>query len=583
MRRTKIVCTIGPASENPEAVAALIEAGMDVARLNFSHGKSEEHWHRLRTVREASRKLGKIVAILVDTRGPEVRTGFLENGEFFLEEGTVFTLTTAPGFGNREKVSVSYPGLAEEVKPGQIILVDDGLISLRVEKVCGEEIRCRVLHGGILRSNRGLNLPGAELKLPALSEADRADLKKALEMGVHFVAASFSRRRDDILEVRRFLESEHSEAKVIAKIENSSGLDNFEQILEAADGVMIARGDLGVEIPAEEVPLIQKKIIRLCNRAGKPVITATQMLDSMIRHPRPTRAEASDVANAIFDGTDAVMLSGETAIGRYPVESVKTMARISRRAEEALDFRRILAEGRSAVKKNVTDAISFSTCEVAEELEAAAIITSTESGHTARMVSKYKPRAPIIAVTPRERVAAQLQLTWGVTPVLCPPAETTDEMFHTAIRVSKEAGLIKDGDLVVITAGVPVGVSGTTNLLRVENVGEIVVKGTGIGKKAVFGKAVVVKDEPDLAGVEEGAILVTGAADGSFLPALEKAAALVTEEGGLSSCGAIMALHLGKPAIVGAEKATQLIRSGDPITVYSARGLVYRGKAAVAR
>jgi pyruvate kinase len=344
---------------------------------------------------------------------------------------------------------------------------------------------------------------------------------------------------------------------------------------------MVARGDLGVEIPAEEVPLLQKKIISTCNRAGKPVITATQMLDSMIRHPRPTRAEASDVANAIFDGTDAVMLSGETAVGRFPVEAVETMARISRRAEEALDFKRILAETRSAVKKNVTDAISFSTCEVAEELRAAAIITSTESGHTARMVSKYKPRAPVIAVTPRERVAAQLQLTWGVTPVLCPPVESTDEMFHTATRVSKEAGLIGDGDLVVITAGVPVGVSGTTNLLRVETVGEILVKGTGIGKKAVFGKAAVIEETADMAGIEEGQILVTRAADRSILPALEKAAAVVTEEGGLTSYGAILALHLGKPAIVGAEKATRIIRSGDPITVDSTRGLIYRGKAIV--
>ncbi len=581
MLRTKIVCTIGPASENPEMVAALIEAGMDVARLNFSHGKSEEHWRRLCTVLEVSRQLKKIVAILVDTRGPEVRTGFLDDAGIYLEEGARFILTTAPGFGSREKVSVNYTGLAGDLAPGRLILIDDGLISLRVEEISGKDILCRVLHGGTLKSNKGLNLPGTEISLPALNEADRADLKTALELGAHFVAASFSRNRDDILEVRRFLEKVHSEAKVIAKIENGSGLDNFEQILEVSDGVMVARGDLGVEIPAEEVPLLQKKIISTCNRAGKPVITATQMLDSMIRHPRPTRAEASDVANAIFDGTDAVMLSGETAVGRFPVEAVETMARISRRAEEALDFKRILAETRSAVKKNVTDAISFSTCEVAEELRAAAIITSTESGHTARMVSKYKPRAPVIAVTPRERVAAQLQLTWGVTPVRCPPVESTDEMFHTATRVSKEAGLIGDGDLVVITAGVPVGVSGTTNLLRVETVGEILVKGTGIGKKAVFGKAAVIEETADMAGIEEGQILVTRAADRSILPALEKAAAVVTEEGGLTSYGAILALHLGKPAIVGAEKATRIIRSGDPITVDSTRGLIYRGKAIV--
>ncbi len=581
MRRTRIVCTIGPASENPEVVAALIEAGMDVARLNFSHGKREEHWRRLCTVSEVGRQLKKIVAILVDTRGPEVRTGPLCGEGICLAEGDDFILTTAPGAGDQEKVSVTYPGLPQDLAPGRLILIDDGMLTLRVEEICGEEILCRVLHGGILKSNKGLNLPGSVIGLPALGEADRADLKTALELGAHFVAASFARDRDDIMELRRFLEEEHSEAKVIAKIENDSGLDNFEQILNVADGVMVARGDLGVEIPAEEVPLLQKKIIRMCNRAGKPVITATQMLESMIRHPRPTRAEASDVANAIFDGTDAVMLSGETAVGRYPVEAVQTMARISRRAEEALHFERILADSGLSVEKNVTDAISYATCNVAEELGAAAIITSTESGHTARMVSKYKPRSPVIAVTPRYGVAAQLQLTWGVTPVPCPPAKSTDEMFFTAIRASKNAGLIRDGDLVVITAGVPVGVSGTTNLLRVETVGEIVVKGTGIGKKAVFGKAAVIRDAAELAGVEEGQIIVTGATDSAFLPALEKAAAVVTEEGGLTSHGAILALHLGKPAIVGAEKATRLICSGDLITVDSTRGLVYRGEASV--
>ncbi len=581
MRRTKIVCTIGPASENPEVIAALIEAGMDVARLNFSHGKSEEQWRRLCTVNEVSRQMKKIVAILVDTRGPEVRTGPLCGEGICLTDGDEFILTTVPGAGSQEKVSVTYPGLPRDIAPGRLILIDDGMLTLRVEEISGEEILCRVLQGGILKSNKGLNIPGSTIGLPALGKADRADLKTALELGAHFVAASFSRDRDDIIELRRFLEEKHSEAKVIAKIENDSGLDNFEHILNVSDGVMVARGDLGVEIPAEEVPLLQKKIIRICNRAGKPVITATQMLESMIHHPRPTRAEASDVANAIFDGTDAVMLSGETAVGRFPVDAVQTIARISRRAEEALDFEKILAESGSAVNKNVTDAISSATCHVAEELGAAAIITSTESGHTARMVSKYKPRAPIIAVTPRYGVAAQLQLTWGVTPVPSPPAESTDEMFLTATRASKNAGLIRDGDLVVITAGVPVGVSGTTNLLRVETIGEILVQGTGIGKKAVFGKAAVVAEPAELAGIEEGQILVTGAADSSFLPALEKAAAVVIEEGGLTSHGAILALHLGKPAIVGAEKATRLIRSGDPITVDSTRGLVYRGKASV--
>ena len=343
----------------------------------------------------------------------------------------------------------------------------------------------------------------------------------------------------------------------------------------------MARGDLGVELPTEEVPLLQKKIIRQCNRAGKPVITATQMLESMIHHSRPTRAEASDVANAIIDGTDAVMLSGETAVGRFPVEAVQTMSRIAQRTEEALDFNKILADSEQSVEKNVTDAISYATCQAAQELGAAAIITSTESGHTARMVSKYRPRAPIIAVTPRYGIAAGLQLTWGVIPVLCPPADSTDEMFVTATRASQQAGLIRDGDLVVITAGVPVGVPGTTNLLRVETVGEIIVRGTGIGKSAVFGSAAIITEPAELTKVQKGQIIVTGATDSSFIPALEKAAAVVIEEGGLTSHGAILALHLGKPAIVGAERATRLIHSGDLITVDSTRGLVYRGKASV--
>lgn len=581
MRRTKIVCTIGPASEDPGVLAALVEAGMDVARLNLSHGKGEEHWRRFSAVGDVSRRLDRIVALLVDTRGPEVRIGPLRSGGILLKEGAALILTTTPGAGDEGKVSITYPGLPQDLSAGKLILIDDGMITLQVEGIRGGDIFCRVLHGGILKSNKGLNLPGTVIKLPALGEADRADLRIALEMGAHFVAASFSRHCEDILELRRFLEQEHSEAKIIAKIENDSGLENFDKILEVADGVMVARGDLGVEIPAEEVPLLQKKIIRMCNRAGKPVITATQMLESMVSQPRPTRAEASDVANAIFDGTDAVMLSGETAVGAYPVEAVKTIARISSRAEEALLSEKLPARAGSAAEKNITDAISYAGCSVSEDLEAAAIITPTESGHTARMVSKHRPRAPIIAVAPRYGVAAGLKLTWGVTPVLCPPAETTDEMFFNAIGASKRAGLIKEGDLVVITAGVPVGVSGTTNLLRVETVGEIVLKGTGIGKKAVFGKAVVIRDPAELEAVERGQIIIARSTDSSFLPALERAAAVITEEGGLTSHGAILALHLGKPALVGAEEATRLIRSGDPITVDSTRGLVYRGKASV--
>ncbi|NLA12550.1 MAG: pyruvate kinase, partial [Firmicutes bacterium] len=504
-----------------------------------------------------------------------------EKGELHLEEGDPLILSAVPGRRAGERIPVNYPRLHCDLAVGRLIYIDDGLITLQVEAITGEEIRCRVIQGGLLQSNKGLNLPGSRIGLPSLGAADRADLRKALALGIHFIAASFSRDRADIVELRRFLEEEHSEVKIIAKIENDSGLNNFEEILELSDGIMVARGDLGVEFPAEEVPLLQKQIIRQCNRAGKPVITATQMLESMIRYPRPTRAEASDVANAIFDGSDAVMLSGETAVGRFPVETVQTMSRIARRTERALDFEQILADSEKYVEKNVTDAISYATCHTAQELGAAVIITTTESGHTARMVSKHRPRAPIVAVAASAGVAAQLQLTWGVTPLLCPPAGSTDEMFRTATMASQRAGLVHDGDLVVFTAGVPVGVSGTTNLLRVETVGEIIVQGTGIGRSAVSGKAAVISEPADLKDVQKGAIIIAQAADSDFLPALEQAAAVVLEEGGLTSHGAILALHLNKPAIVGAQEAVRLIRSGESITVDSARGLVYRGKAGV--
>ncbi|MEW5783846.1 MAG: pyruvate kinase [Bacillota bacterium] len=581
MRRTKIVCTIGPSTDSPERIAELIEAGMDVARLNLSHGQRKEHCGRIELIRDVCRQLKKTVAILVDTRGPEVRTGSLREDAVFLEDGQDFVLTAAAVDGDARRVSVTYPGLPRDLSPGHSVLIDDGLISLRVEAINGDDIFCRVIHGGELRSYKGLNLPEARLNLPALGELDRADLRLALEQEIHFIAASFTRTREDILEIRRLIEEAGGEAAIIAKIESREGMVNFDSILDVSDGMMVARGDLGVEIPAEEVPLLQKKIIQQCNRAGKPVITATQMLDSMIRNPRPTRAEASDVANAIFDGTDAVMLSGETAIGRFPLEAVRTMSRIACRTEEALQFKNILEVLEPAMEKTVTDAISYATCHTAQELEAQAIITSTQSGHTARMVSKYKPRAPIIAVTARQRVAAQLKLTWGVYPVLYPPVESTDEMFTAAIRAALREELIREGDMVVITAGVPVGVSGTTNLLRVETVGEVLVKGTGIGKSALSGIAYVAGDHDPVAGIAEGQILVIRTTDREHLPALEKAAAVVTEEGGLTSHGAIVALNLGKPAVVGAESATDLIKTGDLITVDAVRGLIYRGKANV--
>lgn len=581
MRRTKIVCTTGPAVDTPEGMAKLVEAGMDVARLNLSHGKIEDHLKRVSMINEVCRQLKATVAILADTRGPEVRTGNLAKGPVILKDGQEFILTTSETPGNSYKVSVTYPGLPRDLAPERIVLIDDGLLKLQVEEIDGNDILCRVIHGGELRAYKGLNLPGTSLNLPALSQEDRDDLRIILNQEVHYIAASFTRSRDDVLEVRKLVEEYGTDVKIITKIESREGMENFSPILDVCDGMMVARGDLGVEMPAEEVPLLQKKIIEECNKAGKPVITATQMLDSMIRNPRPTRAEASDVANAIFDGTDAVMLSGETAVGRYPIEAVETMGRIARRTEEALHYRKILGTFGPAIKKTVTDAISHATCHTAQELGAQAIITGTQSGHTARMVSKYRPRSPIIAVTSSKKVAAQLKLTWGVEPVLFPPVESTDEMFSAATEAALKEGLINEGDLVVITAGVPVGVSGTTNLLRVETVGEVIVKGTGIGKTAVSGTAFLGEPETYLHAMEEGQILVIQSAGREHSPLFKKAAAVIAEEGGLTSHAAILALSMGKPAVVGVKEATSQIRQGELLTVDSARGLIYRGKARV--
>ncbi len=581
MRRTKIVCTVGPSIETEERIKELITAGMDVARLNLSHGTSEDHIRRLELIRAASFGLKKSVGFLFDTRGPEVRTGDLKEDYVVLEEGRDIILTTEEVVGSAERVGVTYQSLHEDLKPGCKVLIDDGLIILEVINIDGRDIRCRILHGGDLHSYKGLNTPGTRINLPAIGEDDRRDIITALEYEVDFLAASFARSVKDILEVRALIEEHGGNMMILAKIESLEGVENFDEILEVSDGIMVARGDLGVEIPPEDVPMLQKEFIKKCNRVGKPVITATQMLDSMIRNPRPTRAEASDVANAIFDGTDAVMLSGETAVGRFPVEAVETMSRIAVRTEKDLNYGQIMQDMSRTIKKTVTDAISYSTCHVSYELKADAIITATQSGHTARMVSKYKPRAPIVAVTSNRKVATRLTLTWGVYAVVCPPVNTTDEMFANAIQASLKEELISDGNLVVITAGVPVGVSGTTNLLRVETVGEILVKGTGVGKQAVSGEAMVINKDGDLENFKENMIMVAYSTSSDYLPAIKKAAAIVVEEGGLTSHAAIVAINLGKPAIVGVNNARQLINSGEMITVDATRGLVYRGEANV--
>lgn len=581
MRHTKIVATIGPTSESVEILKEMINAGVNVARLNFSHGTYEEHRRRIKAIRKAAAETGKNVAILLDTKGPEIRLGEIENEPIHLKTGDNLTLTTEDFKGNNKRISVTYKELPRDVNPGDNILLADGLISLQVLNVRGAEINCKVKNGGELRSRKGVNVPGVSVNLPAVTEQDISDIKFGIENNVDFIAASFVRKPEDILTVKKIVEEEGADLDIIAKIENREAVNNLDGIIKVADGIMVARGDLGVEIPAEEVPLIQKIIIDKCNRAGKPVITATQMLESMIDNPRPTRAEASDVANAILDGTDAVMLSGETAAGKYPVEAVTTMARIAVTAEAAINYEEILVRKGRRLSRTVTDAISYATCSTAQDLEAAAIISSTESGYTAKMVSKYKPKAPIIAVTPHVKVMRKLSLSWGVEPLLVSRFEDTDTMTSNAVKVSLEAGLINAGDLIVITAGVPVGVHGTTNLLKVHTVGDILARGTGVGAKAVTGPVRIARTVKDIDKIQDGDILVTVTTDRDFIPAMEKVAAIITEVGGLTSHAAIVGLEYGIPVIVGVEGATDILPEGRIITVDGQRGLIYAGPAKV--
>ncbi len=582
MRRTTIVCTIGPATETIEILEKLILSGMNVARMNFSHGTHEDHARRLAVVRQAAANVGKNIAVMLDTKGPEIRLGYLEKGSVRLKTGDTVYLTTENIKGNEQILPVSYRGLPKDVKPGDLVLISDGLIALRVNSIAGERIECTVENGGELTSQKGVNVPGVYVKLPAITERDEQDIIFGIEQNFDFVAASFVRRANDVLTIRKIIEDNGGHMDIIAKIENQEAVNNLDEIIEVSDAIMVARGDLGVEIPPEEVPLIQKTIINKCRQAGKPVITATQMLESMILNPRPTRAEASDVANAIFDGTDAVMLSGETAAGKYPVEAVETMARIAARAESSIKYGDLLNSYRRLHCKTVTDAISHATVATAQDLGAAAIITSTETGYTAQMVSKYRPQAPIIAVTTQKTVLRKMALVWGVEPLLVGQSEDTDSMIAAAVDASLTAGLIKAGDLIIITAGVPVGVHGTTNLIKVHTVGDIVASGTGIIKRSVTGKACVANTAQEaLDKMEAGSVLVTYATDRDFIPAIEKACALITEAGGLTSHAAIVGLEFGIPVIVGVEDAAKVIPDGEVVTVDGQRGLVYKGVAKV--
>jgi pyruvate kinase len=580
MKKTKIVCTMGPSTEQPGVMEKMLEAGMNVARFNFSHGSHEEHGDRIAKVRAASAVTHKPVAILLDTKGPEMRLGNFVEGKVTLEKGQKFILTSREVEGTKEISMVNHKFLPQEVAPGNQILLSDGLVCLKVDEVVGDDIHTTVLNTGVIGNRKRVAAPGVSLNLPPLSEQDVADVLFGAKNGMDFIAASFIQRAADVLAIRKLLEEANSDIHIISKIENAEGVKNIDEIIKVSDGIMVARGDLGVEIPTEEVPVVQKMIIEKCNKAGKPVITATQMLESMISNPRPTRAEASDVANAILDGTDAIMLSGETAGGQYPVEAVETMARIAIRTEQALKYSEILHNKGILTQRTTTEAISHATVQVAQELSAAAIITDTQSGYTARMVSKYRPQAHIVAVTPCERTVRKMLVLWGVQPVFRNAANNSDEMVENAVESALASGIVKDGDLVVITAGVPTGLTGTTNMIRVHVVGNILLRGVGIGQTAVTGKVCVAHSIKDVQHkFQPGEILVIAGIDEETAAYAAKAAAIIAEEGGLTSQAAVVGIHSGIPVLVGVDGATERLTDGTVVTVDAARGVVYMGEA----
>lgn len=580
-KRTKIVCTIGPASESVETLEQLIRSGMNVARLNFSHGDHEEHLARLKNIRQAAENTGQRVGILLDTKGPEIRTHNMKNHEaVLLEKGSEVRVSMTEVEGDASKFSVTYTDLINDVAEDSHILIDDGLVDLRVTAIdkANGEIVTVVENSGIIKDKKGVNVPGVSVQLPGITEKDANDIRFGLENDIDYIAASFVRKPSDVLEIREILEETGNETvQIIPKIENQEGVDNLDDILSVSDGLMVARGDLGVEIPTESVPAVQKDMIHKCNQLGKPVITATQMLDSMQRNPRPTRAEASDVANAIYDGTDAIMLSGETAAGDYPVEAVQTMYRIALSTEAQLTGQDSLVLKQNS-KHDMAEAISQSVAHTARNLNINTIVAATESGHTAKMISKYRPNATILAATFSESQANKLVLAWGVEPYVMDKPESTDEMMAKAAEIAVESGYAQVGDLILISAGVPVGERGTTNIMKIQLIGEKIVRGQGIGQKSVIGHAVLAEDAASAKREVLGnSILVVKSTDADYNDAIKRAAAVVVEQGGLTSHAAVVAVDSQIPVIVGAENATSLIENGQLITVDTRRGIVYDG------
>jgi len=584
MRKTKIVCTIGPASESEEMLEKLMNAGMNVARLNFSHGSHEEHKGRIDTIRKVAKRLNKTVAILLDTKGPEIRTHNMKDGIIELEKGKEVIVSMTEVEGTPEKFSVTYDNLINDVQVGSYILLDDGLVELQVKDIDHDkgEVKCDILNSGELKNKKGVNLPGVKVNLPGITDKDADDIRFGIKEDVDFIAASFVRRPSDVLDIREILEQEKANITIFPKIENQEGIDNIEEILEVSDGLMVARGDMGVEIPPEKVPMVQKDLIRKCNKLGKPVITATQMLDSMQRNPRATRAEASDVANAIYDGTDAVMLSGETAAGLYPEEAVKTMRNIAVSAEAAQDYKKLLSDRTKLVETSLVNAIGISVAHTALNLNVKAIVAATESGSTARTISKYRPHSDIIAVTPSEKTARQCAIVWGVYPVVKEGRKNTDALLNNAVATAVETERVQNGDLIIITAGVPTGEKGTTNMMKIHLVGDEIAKGQGVGRGSVVGTAVVADSASDLKGVDlSDKIIVTNSVDETLVPYVDQAIGLITEENGITSPSAIVGLEKGIPTVVGVENATKEIKDDMLVTVNAANGKVFEGYANV--
>mgnify|MGYP002978301014 FL=1 len=579
MRKTKIICTLGPSTDKEGVLRELIANGMNVARFNFSHGSHEEHLGRLEKLKALREELGKPVAALLDTKGPEIRLKDFKNGVENLVAGQTFTLTTRDVEGTNEICSITYKDLPMDVEPNGTIMLDDGLIKLQIQTVNDTDIVCTVLNNGKIKNKKGVNVPGVHLSMPYMSQRDKDDIIFGIQQGYDFIAASFVRTAQDVYDIRNLLNQYDSNIRIIAKIENREGVNNIDSILAAADAVMVARGDLGVEIDFTELPGIQKTIIDRSFSFGKPIVTATQMLDSMMVNPRPTRAEISDVANAIYDGTSAIMLSGETAAGDYPVEALKTMSAIAERTENEVHYRdNRLTDAAGQI--SVSDATAHAACLTAKDVNASAIVTVSESGNTARLLSKYRPQQPIIACVMREQVQRQLSLSWGITPLMMSLAHSTDELIEMSTALAKENGYLHNGELAVVTAGVPVGVSGTTNMIKIHMVGNCLATGVGVGPEnndVASGKACVCRTMDEVrAKFKPGMVLVVPSTSNEMLSFVRDAAALVVEEPGLNSHAAIAGKALLKPTVVGAAGATSHIRDGLMVAVDCAHGSVQR-------